>query len=276
MSDNTTNFSKKPATEIIVDGNTLRLFSIENEANLDMKIQNLTQYLTDNHGYGTDESIKDGLYETATNMFKDFGEYFRDVKYSLHLTKKQFNFITNLLITKLEYNAETVFDAIALSSMLVSWKEINDKNVKIKLAKGKEDTVTYPYYFDVTEMNYLIRLITLHKVKGLQPETYIFAEVIRKIDTITTLFKYYNSIFEFLKSDIHTWVAEFDGVTVEGNIHSLSRLNKARNNMSQINASEVVQVNEVTQEATVGVSDVTISKAPKLKNDKKKVKEVTE
>ena len=46
--------------------------------------------------------------------------------------------------------------------------------------------------------------------------------------------------------------------------------------MAQINASEVVQVNEVTQEATVGVSDVTISKAPKLKNDKKKVKEVTE
>jgi hypothetical protein len=269
MSNNTIpNYSKKPCTEVFYNNNNLRLISLEAETTLDTKIQNVEFYIESNHGYNADESIKDGLYKTAQELFKDFGEYFRDVKYNLHLNKKQFNFITNLLITKLEYNAETVFDAISLSNMLGNWKDIFDKANKIKLSKKEEETATNPYPFDVTEINYLIRLISMHKVKGLQPETYVFADIISKIDTITTLFKYYNAKFEFIKSDIHSWVAEFDGVTTEGNIRSEMRLRKAKELVvMNLPVEEIVVINspQITEQSSDGI----VSDAPKLKNNKK-------
>jgi hypothetical protein len=163
--------------------------------------------MNNNHGRGKSELEKDNLYLSAKNLWEEYAVLLRDMNFTFYLNRKQYQFLTDLLIDKMEYDVNTIFLAIELTNMLGQWKESG---------KSKDDTTLQGYPSDATEVTYMYHLISKHKVKGLTKDSYTFSEVLMRIGTISKLFNYYDSYAKSLSTDIQNWVSSFEeGVSVD-------------------------------------------------------------
>jgi hypothetical protein len=194
----------KPKISFNVDGTEYRLISSEDEIQLDSKIDIISTFMANNNGFGKSEEYKDELYARAKELWQQYATVLRDVKYTFWMNRKHFQYITTLLLEKLEYDVNTVFFAIELTNMLGSWK---------KEGTNKNDVDYKTYTADATEVTYMYHLIAKHKIKGLTNEAYMFAEVLRKIGDISKVISYYDTAAKNLSKDIQTWVASFEPET---------------------------------------------------------------
>ena len=132
----------KPSLSFFIGDEEFRLMEKSDEMSLDEKIQKVESYIQENVGKDKSEGEKDMLYATAQSLWKDYRDTLRDVKYTFFLDKEQFDYLTDLLMNKMEYDVNTVFFAIELTNMLGSWK-LSEKS-------GRE-TLT-PYKANATEV----------------------------------------------------------------------------------------------------------------------------
>ena len=189
----------------------LRAITLEDELFLDSKIMQLDNFIANNHGLGKTEVEKDQLYYSAQSTWREYVSRLKNMKYSFYLNRKEYNFLTNLLLTKLEYTVDTVFIAVELTNMLGEWE----------LTKGKtdvkSDTEIKSYVADATEITYMYHLIAKHTVKGLTNDTYLFVEILKKIGFISKVVSYYDNHAKTFNKDVQDWVSTFEeGVFVEG------------------------------------------------------------
>lgn len=191
----------KPKISIFQEDMEYRLITSEAEQELDEKIQSIESYMANNHGFGKEDSYKDELYTQAKILWNEYAAVLRDVVYTFYLNRKQFNFLTSLLRDKLEYDVNTVFLAIELSNMLGTWA---------KSEKGKDDIELKGYSSDATEVTYIYHLIAKYKIKGLTNDTYLFAEILKKIGEISKIISYYDTAAKNLSTEIQKWVASFE------------------------------------------------------------------
>lgn len=191
----------KPKISFNVEGVEYRLISHEDEMQLDSKIDIINTFIANNNGFGQSEEYKDDLYSRAKELWQQYASALRDVKYTFWMNRKHFQYITSLLLEKLEYDVNTVFFAIELTNMLGSWK---------KEGTNKNDTEFKTYTADATEVTYMYHLIAKHKIKGLTNEAYMFADVLRKIGDISKVISYYDTAAKNLSKEIQTWVASFE------------------------------------------------------------------
>jgi len=199
----------KPQISTFENEQTLRSISIEDEQFLDSKLEELTKFVENNHGLGKTEAEKDMLYFTAQSAWKEYVERLKTMSYNFYLNRKQYNFLSNLLVAKLEYSVDTVFLAIELTNMLGNWE--------MSKGKSKNDNEVKTYTSDATEITYMYHLIAKHTVKGLTHDTYLFAEILRKIGFISRVVSYYDTHAKTWNKDIQDWASTFDaGVYVEG------------------------------------------------------------
>jgi hypothetical protein len=176
------------------------------EFTLDSKIKSIEDFMKTNTGKGKSDSEKDELYLNSQQLWKEYAAALKDTKYNFHLNRPQYKFITDLLLTKLDYDVNTVFFAIELTDMLASMKE----------AKYTNDTDLVAFEVNATEITYIYHLISKHKVKGLGKDSYTFAQILRKIGSISKVFNYYDAAAKSLSTEIQDWVATFEeGVTKE-------------------------------------------------------------
>ena len=146
------------------------LISTENEVRLDSQINLIETYMKNNEGKGKSEQEKDELYKNAQIMWKEYTDILRVAKYNFHLTRPQWKFLTDLLLTKLEYDVNTVFFAIELTNLLASMKD----------TKFTNDDQLIAFEVDATEITYIYHLIAKHKVKGLTKDSYTFANILKR------------------------------------------------------------------------------------------------
>lgn len=191
----------KPRISFTIEGKECRLITAEDETSMDSKIDVIDQFMRNNHGFGKEDAYKDELYGRAKELWRQYAAVLRDVKYTFYMNRKQFNYITTLLLQKLEYDVNTVFFAIELTNMLGAWK---------KSGTGDSDQEIKTYTADATEVTYLYHLIAKHKIKGLTSEAYLFAEVLRKIGDISKVINYYDTAAKNLSKEIQEWVASFE------------------------------------------------------------------
>lgn len=178
----------------------------EFETKLDMKIQEIHDYMNNNHGKGKSNDEKDELYKNSQIMWKELAGILQDTKYNFHLNRKQYQFLTDLLLKNLEYDVNTVFFAIELTDILGSMKDMKFSN----------DNDLVPVPVNATEITYIYHLIATHKVKGLTKGAYLFAQILRRIGDISKVFNYYDTTAKNLSTEIQDWVVSFeDGVSVE-------------------------------------------------------------
>ena len=90
----------------------------ENE--LDSKIKTIEGYIIDNSGKGLSDEEKDQLYKSGQELWKEYANSLKDAKYNFHLNRLQWKFLTDLVLSKLEYDVNSVFFAIELTELLGS------------------------------------------------------------------------------------------------------------------------------------------------------------
>ena len=133
-------------------------------------------------------------------MWKELSQSLKDAKYNFHLDRPQHKFLTDLVLSKLEYDVNTVFFAIELKELFDFMKD----------SKYKNDTELQSYSVTATEITYIYHLISKYNVKGLSKEAYLFAEVLMKIGNISKIFNYYETQSKNLATEIQDWVLTFD------------------------------------------------------------------
>lgn len=177
------------------------------ETQLDEKIVEIENYMKNNNGKGKNEEEKDELYKNAQTIWREYASTLTNTKYNFFLNRKQYKFLTDLILQKMEYDVNTVFFAIELTNLLGQMRE-NSRY------QNDEDLIAFPV--DATEITYIYHLISKHKVKGLTNNSYLFAQVLRRIGDISKVFNYYDTAGKNLSTEIQNWVVTFeDGVTTE-------------------------------------------------------------
>jgi hypothetical protein len=179
------------------------------ESELDSKIQNIENFISNNEGTGLSDDEKDSLYKGAQELWMEYANSLRDAKYNFHLNRPQWKFVTDLVLSKLEYDVNTVFFAIELTELLGSMRD----------AKFSDDEQLVAFPVNATEITYIYHLISKHKVKGLTKDAYLFSEVLKRIGSISKVFNYYDTYGKNLSTDIQNWVTTFEeGVSFEDRV----------------------------------------------------------
>ena len=183
----------------------------ENE--LDSKIQGIENFMDNNNGKGKSDVEKDELYRGAQELWMEYANSLKEAKYNFHLNRPQWKFLTDLVLSKLEYDVNTVFFAIELTDLLGSMRDV----------KFTDDTQLIPFPVNATEITYVYHLIAKHKVKGLTKDAYLFSEILIRIGNISKLFNYYDTVGKNLSSDVQNWVSAFEeGVSFDRNTTSVA------------------------------------------------------
>lgn len=196
----------KPEVKFIQNDVEYLLIDTLVENILDSKIANLENFMKSNVGKDQPDEIKDGLYKSAQELWVEYAAALKDAKYNFYLNRPQHKFLTNLLLTKLELDVNTVFFAIELTDMLANMKDVKYTN----------DTDVIPFVVNTTEITYIYHLISKHKINGLTKDAYTFAQILRKIGDISKIFNYYDAAGKSLSTEVQDWVASFEeGVTRE-------------------------------------------------------------
>jgi len=195
----------KPEIRFSSNESDYLLINPEFESSLDNKIELIKSFML-NDGKNKDENEQNKLYEDAQNLWNDYTNYLKEAKYNFHLNRVQWKFLTDLLLSKLEYDVNTVFIAIELTELLGDLRSINFTNDK----ELKEVPV------NATEITYIYHLISKHTIKGLTKDAYTFSDILIRIGNISKLFNYYDAFTKSLSSDIQNWVSSFEeGVILE-------------------------------------------------------------
>lgn len=193
-----TSFYENGVENLIIDGSY--------ESSLEYKIKSIEDFMEKNDGKGKSEEEQDELYKNGQNLWKEYTSGLRDTKYNFHLNRPQWKFLTDLILSKLEYDVNTVFFAIELTDLLGSMKD----------TKYTNDTELVSFAVNATEITYIYHLIAQHKIKGLTKDAYLFSQILVRIGSISKVFNYYDNYGKNLSTDVQNWVTSFeDGVTVE-------------------------------------------------------------
>lgn len=208
MSNIQTNVQKPDVTFTDKENNLYTILSYDFENGLDMKIKELAEYMANNTGRGKSDEEKDEIYAKAQMIWNEYNALLKATKYNLNLDRAQYNFLTDLIVKKLEYDVNTVFIAVELTNLLGTMKDIKFAN----------DTEVKEFKVDATEITYIYHLIATHKVKGLTKDSYVFADILRRIGEISKVFNYYDTTGKNMAQDVQDWVVLFDeSITLEEN-----------------------------------------------------------
>lgn len=211
----------KPETKFSLNDVEYLLIDSLTENTLDSGIKGIEDFISSNDGKGISDEQKDNLYKGGQQLWASYTSSLRDAKYNFYLNRIQYKFLTNLLLTKLELDVNTVFFAIELTDMLASMKDVKYIN----------DVDIVPFAVNTTEITYIYHLISKHKVNGLCKDAYTFAQILRRIGEISKIFNYYDAANKRLAAEIQDWVATFTDLVepvVEGEVLSPKKKKKEK------------------------------------------------
>ena len=196
----------KPQLSITNEGVEHLILTLQEESLLDSKITDIENYMSSNVGKDKTDEEKDELYKEAQVLWYKFVNSLKEAKYNFHLNRAEHKFLTDLVLTKLEYDVNTIFFAIELTNTMGGMKDAKYTNDK--------DVVAFPV--NATEITYIYHLISKHKIKGLTKDAYTFSKLLLKIGDISKIFNYYEATSKNLSKDIQDWIVTFDkGVDFE-------------------------------------------------------------
>lgn len=194
----------KPEVKFFENDINNLIINPQEESVLDSKVNDVENFMKNNSGKGKSEQEKDELYEQAQSLWNSFVNSLKDARYNFHLNRPQHKFLTDLILTKMEYDVNTVFFAIELTNMMGGMKE----------AKYTNDKDLVSFSVNATEITYIYHLISKHKVKGLGKDAYTFSQILYRIGSISKIINFYETVSKNLSKDIQDWVLTFeDGVT---------------------------------------------------------------
>ena len=119
--------------------------------------------------------------------------------------------------------------------MLGNWETSKGKK------DSKEDMEIKEYSMDTTELTYVYHLIAKHTVKGLSNDTYLFAQILKKIGFASKIVAYYDTHAKNLNKEIMDWCSTFEeGIFVENKPWGRKEAEELRKNREIMNAEEIL------------------------------------
>ena len=195
---------QKPSVFFTENNQEYRILNAEVEANLDEKFNAVVEYMANNTGKKSDEEIEK-LYSESQKLFHDFNFLLKELKYDFYFSKDQVTFLKKLLVEELEYDVNTAFIAIEVKTLMDSIVLDDFSNDELK-----------PLFIDATEITFIYHLISPYKVKGLNNNTFIFTDILRKIGASNKLINFYDTLGKDLSNEVMKWIALFDeNVSIE-------------------------------------------------------------
>lgn len=202
----------KPQINFLEDVNEYILITEDAEKVLDVKSEEITNFINTKNGKGKSDEAKDKLYEEAQELWNSYKNILQDTKYQFNLNRSQWKFITDLIMNKVEYDVNTVFLGLELIDLFEGMKG----------TKYANDHQLIAFDVNATEVTYIYHLISTHKIKGLTRDAVTFSQILRKIGDISKVFNYYETLGKNLSTDVQDWVSAFeDGVTIEGKTNQI-------------------------------------------------------
>lgn len=181
-----------------------RLLNFDRELSLDSKSEAVDSYINNNPGHGLTEIEKDVLYAQSQELYKEYKNTLREVKFNFYLNRTEYNLITDLILKKLEYDVNTVFIAIELTELMGGMSGVKYSN----------DVETKCFEVTATELTYIYHLIQNHKVRGLTKEAYAFSKVLVRIGNTSKVINYYDAVAKRLPDEIQQWALRMDASDV--------------------------------------------------------------
>lgn len=202
--ENYTDFSKRPRLSMEVNGTKHDFLAEEQAQGIEDKINEARAFMKDNTKKGLSEDEKVELYGEVKGMWDEVANRLNGAQFGLILKRPEYNYMTSLLMDKMEYDVNLLFYAIELVGML---KRMRDTKNDFKY---KNDVDPLTYHLNATDITYLYHVLQEHKVKGLTEKSLIFAEIIRRIGDISKIFGYYDSLSKDLSTEIQDWTVTLD------------------------------------------------------------------
>lgn len=190
----------KPQLFFSQNDEKIEMLSNTDELELDSLLKEVEDFIKSNDGKGKTDEEKDKLYSDAQVKWKSYAHKLRNVKYNFPLNRDQWNFLTNLLLTKMEYDIDTIFFAIELTDMLGSYKAV----------KFADDEQVKSFSVNATEITYIYHLIAKHKVKGLTKDAYTFSKILLRIGEISKIINFYDTSGKNMSNDVQNWATAFE------------------------------------------------------------------
>lgn len=143
------------------------------------------------------EKDKDKLYDIAEFLFNDYQMNLNHLNFIFPLSFEEHKFLYEVMVKKLEYNQDEVFQM----------EELKDKYLDF-YKSFKKDGVNSIDMGTVINVNHLIilyHLFSKYKVKGVGPEFENFKGILRKIGERTKLYNAYNTVVQRLSQQFQVW-----------------------------------------------------------------------
>lgn len=218
--------ANKPSMSAVFDNQSYRLIDEKMEFEIDSGILDINKYMNENDGSLKTETEKDEMYKFVIDKFTSVKEKLKNLKIEFYLNRGQYNYLTDLITKKIEYDTNTLFVAIDLTNWLggiSNTKFTSDKEVK-------------SFTVDPTQLTFIYHLISPHKVRGLTKDSYTFAEILRRIGEISKIVNYYDNELKVLSGgadqsgSITGWALKLNG---DGPIQSQSLEKGTEEKMNQ-------------------------------------------
>jgi len=184
----------KPQIVFTFDETAKRVISLENETELENKADVVRSFMSDTKAGTAKEN--DESYATAQGLWKDYTTVLEKVKYSLLLNRKQYNLLTDIILTKIEYGVDNIFYAIELTEALNKMRETS---------KFNNDVDVVGFEVNATELTYVYHLLSQFKVKGLTNNAYIFSQILLRIGDVSKVFNYFDIENKSLSQEVQEW-----------------------------------------------------------------------
>lgn len=170
--------------KISKEKDNLKAFLRKYEVNTDL-VKNMT------------EVEKDKVYDLAEFLFNNFQKIHNNLNFIFPLSQEEFKFVGEVIIKKLEYDRDGVFQIQELKEKYLNFYKIFIKDSPIVNDMG---TV-----IDVSSLMILYHHLTRYTIKGAQTEAFLYFSLVKKMEVRLMLYNAYKQITDHLSQEFVVW-----------------------------------------------------------------------
>jgi hypothetical protein len=167
----------------------------DTKTSIEDKDKEIRNFLAENNKFDSyTEEEKDKLFTEITGKWNELKDLIKNAKARFDLSGLEISVITRKLHQNIEYSAETVFYGAHVKHTF-----LNNLPTKASDMRGYNVEITF------TNAVLLYNLLSTISVKGLNLESFAFANILWKLSEISKAYTHYNKLSEITSKNISVW-----------------------------------------------------------------------
>jgi hypothetical protein len=194
---------------------------------LEEKANSIKTFIEENKDAAALElDAKDEVHKQSQELWNDYTDYLRDLKYKFIISGKELHFIRNYIVNKRVYTEEDIFIGYKLKEEFFDFIDMNIVPRTKETIENLEITIN-----EATLLHHLIKDMTLTNLND--EKTKMFASILTEIGNISKIFNKYNADSEKLSKEIYQWTVGLEPEEREKIIKELEESAKEENQVDE-------------------------------------------